>query len=44
VLEEEQLDVRISQLTRLLLSVMAAAVAAFLVIWRFLSEVERFGG
>jgi hypothetical protein len=44
VLDEEQLDLRIANLTRLMLSIAAAAVAVFLVIWRILSEIERLGG
>jgi hypothetical protein len=44
VLDEEQLDLRIANLTRLMLSIAAAAVAVFLVMWRILSEIERLGG
>jgi hypothetical protein len=44
VLDEEQLDQQIAYLTRLMLSAAAAAVAVMLVVWRILSEIEKFSG
>jgi hypothetical protein len=44
MVDDEQLDLEIAYLTRLMLSAGAAAVAVALVIWRILTEVEGISG
>jgi hypothetical protein len=44
VVEEEQLDQQIAYLTRLVVSATAVLVAFTVIIWRVLSEFERYGG
>lgn len=44
MVDEEQLDLEIAYLTRIILSAAAAAAAVALLIWRVLAGIEQLGG